>query len=99
MARFGWTDVFKIGATVLNAVIPGVGVVEAIARSIPQLRGKAKQDAVVEIVKQSLATAESFAGRELVDDAEIEAATRGVVDAVVALNNIIAKKSAAIQAR
>lgn len=93
--KIRWNDVFKVGITVLNAVIPGVSVVETIARQIPALKGKQKQDAVVELVKQSLATAENFAAKDLADDADVEQATRGVIDAVVALNNLIAAKSAA----
>jgi hypothetical protein len=93
--KIRWNDVFKVGITVLNAVIPGVSVVETIARQIPALKGKQKQDAVVELVKQSLATAENFAAKDLADDADVEQATRGVIDAVVALNNLIAAKTAA----
>lgn len=89
-----WKNIFSIGMTVLDAVIPGVRQIEVIAGLIPQLRGKAKQDAVVELVKQALQTSETFMGRGLADDAEVEKATRSVVDAVVALNNILAKKAA-----
>lgn len=97
--KIRWNDVFRIGTTILGAAIPGVGVVEAIARQIPQLRGQQKQDAVVELVKQALAASEAFVGRELADDEDIAKATRGVIDAVVALNNIIAAKTAAAQIR
>lgn len=92
---FPWRNVLGIGATVLSTVIPGVATIETVARLIPQLRGKAKQDAVVELVKNALMTAEGLAGRDLADDADVEKATRGVVDAVVALQNIIAQKAAA----
>lgn len=93
--KMPWRDVFKVGLTVLNTVIPGVGLVETIAKTIPALRGQQKQDAVVELVKQALATAENFAAKDLADDTDVERATRGVIDAVVALNNLIAQKTTA----
>lgn len=92
---FPWRNVFKIGITVLDTVIPGVRTIETIAQLIPGLKGKAKQDAVVELVKQSLEASEQFMGRDLAEDAEVEKATRGVIDAVVSLQNIIAQKAAA----
>lgn len=93
--KFSWGGALRIGLSVLNTVIPGVSVVEGIARNLPSLKGKAKQDAVVELVQQALATAEGVAAKELANDADVERATRGVIDAVVALHNIIAQKAAA----
>jgi hypothetical protein len=93
--KFSWGSTLRIGLSVLNTIIPGVSVVEGIARQIPGLRGKEKQDAVVELVKQTLATSEQFASKDLANDAEVERATRGVIDAVVALQNILAAKAAA----
>lgn len=88
-----WGKVFSIGMGVLEVVLPGVRSVEVIARNLPTLRGKAKQDAVVEMVKHSLELGESLIGRDLANDADVERATRGVIDAVVALNNIVAQKA------
>lgn len=92
---FSWKHVANIGLSVLGTIVPGVAAVEQIARGLPTLRGKAKQDAVVELVKAAVTASEQAAGRELLDDPDVEAATRGVVDAVVALNNILAKKAPA----
>ena len=55
-------------------------------------RGQRKQDAAVYMVKSILGIAESATARDLLDDDEVETATRKVIDAVVALQNIIAKK-------
>jgi len=90
---FPWRQIAHVGLTVVGAVVPGVSAIERIAAAFPGMRGKAKQDAVVEIVKASLQASESVAGRELANDADVEAATRGVIDAVVALQNIVARKA------
>lgn len=90
-----WSTVLNVAIGMLDVAIPGVRNIETIARSIGGLRGKQKQDAVVALVKQSLETSENFLARNFADDAEVEAATRGVIDAVVALNNILAQKAAA----
>lgn len=92
---FPWKNILQTGLTVLGTIVPGVSAVEQISRALPQLRGKQKQDAVVELVKATLLTTESLAGRDLLEDPEVEKATRGVVDAVVAFQNILAKKAAA----
>ena len=55
-------------------------------------RGQRKQDAAVYMVKSILGIAESATARDLLDDDEVETATRKVIDAVGALQNIIAKK-------
>lgn len=73
-------------------------MIEQIAESIPGLKGKSKQDAVVELVKAALKSAEDATARNLANDAEVEAATRSVIDAVVALNNLLDKKKTAANA-
>lgn len=93
--KIPWKVVLGVGSTVLDQIIPGVAVVEAIARRLGGLHGAQKQDAVVELVKAALETAHGVTGKELANDADVEKATRGVIDAVVALHNITAKKTAA----
>ena len=44
------------------------------------------------MVKSILGVAESGANRDLLNDDEVEEATRKVIDAVVALNNIVTLK-------
>ena len=85
----------KFGLSVAGAAIPGVAQVEAIAKNLPGLKGKAKQDAVVELVKASVLASESIADKDLLNDPEVEKATRGIVDAVVAFQSVLAKKQAA----
>ncbi len=55
-------------------------------------KGKYKQDAAVYLVKSVLGIAEQGANRDLLDDDEVEDATRKVIDAVVALQNIISSR-------
>jgi hypothetical protein len=44
------------------------------------------------MVKATLGLVESGTGRDLLDDEDVEKATREVIDAVVALQNIVANK-------
>ena len=84
----------RFGLNLAGAAIPGVAQVEAISRSLPSLKGKAKQDAVIELVKASVLATESATERDLLNDPEVEKAARGIVDAVVAFQNVVAKKAA-----
>lgn len=83
----------KLGIGVARVMIPAVAKVETIARSLPSLRGQQKQDAVIELVKASVLASESIADRDLLNDPEVERATRAIVDAVVAFQNVLAKKT------
>jgi hypothetical protein len=92
---FPWKQVLNVGLMIAGAVIPGVGAVEQIAKTIPGMKGQQKQDAVVALVKSSLEAAEGISGKDLLNDADVLQATRAVIDATVALQNIIAAKRAA----
>lgn len=93
--KIDWRKVTHLAATIVGQVIPGVAVVEQIASQFGTLRGKDKQDAVAELVKASLEAAESVSGRDLARDEDVDKATRAVIDAVVALHNVVARKSVA----
>ena len=84
----------KLGIGVARVMIPAVAKVETIARSLPSLKGPATQDAVIELVTASVLASETIADRDLLNDPEVEKATRGIVDAVVAFQNVLAKKAA-----
>ena len=81
----------KFANDVAKAIVPGVAQVEAIAATIPTLKGAQKQDAVVQLVKASLMAVEGVTEKDLLNDPDVENATRGVIDAVVALQNVLAK--------
>ncbi len=89
----GWLKkIGSIGLAVAAATIPGVAAIEQIAQAIPGLKGPAKQQAVIDLVKNALVAAEGETDRDLLNDADVEAATRAVIDAVVALDNVIKAK-------
>lgn len=85
-------DIGRIGLAIAGAIVPGVGQIEAIIKALPGLKGPQKQDALVQLVKHSLETAEGLTDKDLLDDAEVEAATRAVIDAVVHLDNVVELK-------
>lgn len=81
----GWVT---LGMKLLPYIVEAVGWVEKFVTR----KGREKQDAAVYMVKSIVGVAEIADGRDLLDDAEVEDATRKVIDAVVALNNIVASK-------
>jgi hypothetical protein len=81
----GW---LTIGMKLLPFIVEAISWVEKFITA----KGKYKQDAAVYLVKSILGIAEQGANRDLLNDDEVEEATRKVIDAVVSLNNIIASK-------
>ena len=73
---------------ILPFVVEAVQWVERFVRR----SGKAKQDAALQMILSMLTVAESATEKDLLSDSEIESATRKVIDAVVALENIIKAK-------
>jgi len=78
----------QIGLKLLPYIVEAVQWVEKFITS----KGKYKQDAAVYMVKSILGVAERGMDRDILDDDEVESATRKVIDAVVALQNLIASK-------
>jgi hypothetical protein len=78
----------QIGMKLLPYIVEAVQWVEKFITS----KGKYKQDCAVYMVKSILGVAEAGANKDILDDDDVEEATRKVIDAVVALQNIIAKK-------
>jgi hypothetical protein len=78
----------QIGLKLLPYIVEAVQWVEKFITS----KGKYKQDAAVYMVKSILGVAERGMDRDILNDDEVEAATRKVIDAVVALQNLIASK-------
>ena len=81
----GW---ITLGMKLLPYIVEAVSWVEKFV----ERKGKQKQDAAVYMVKSILGVAEVADGRDLLDDDDVEDATRIVIDAVVALKNIVATK-------
>jgi hypothetical protein len=84
----------RIGLSLAEIMVPQVRVIEGLAKALPLLKGKSKQDAWIEIVKQSLEGAENITEKDLLDEPEVEAAARAVADSVVAFDNIVASVKA-----
>lgn len=71
--------------TLIPAIMSAVEAVEAFARG----KGKDKQNAAVDLVGKFLQLTEGAAGKDLLDDAEVQAAVRAAIDAIVAMENVI----------
>ena len=82
----GW---ITLGMKLLPFIVEAVSWVEKFITA----KGKYKQDAAVYMVKSILGIAEQGTDRDILNDDDVEAATRKVIDAVVALNNIVAAKN------
>lgn len=82
-------SVWSIGLRLLPFIQEAVSWVEKFV----QARGKRKQDCAVYMVKSILGVAEAGVNRDLLNDEDVEKATRAVIDSVVALNNLIQQKS------
>jgi hypothetical protein len=78
----GW---LSIGMKLLPYIVEAVKWVEKFVTT----KGKYKQDAAVYMVKSILGIAEVGSDRDLLDDEAVEQATRKVIDAVVALQNVV----------
>ena len=83
----GW---IAIGMRLFPFIVEAVSWVEKFITS----KGKYKQDAAVYMVKSILGVAEQGTNLDLLDDEQVEEATRAVIDAVVKLQNIVAAKQA-----
>jgi len=70
----------QIGLKLLPYIVEAVQWVERFITT----KGKYKQDAAVYMVKSILGVAERGMDRDILDDDEVESATRKVIDAVVA---------------
>jgi|TARA_R110000824_G_scaffold32908_1_gene106069 hypothetical protein len=82
----GW---LALGMKLFPFIVEAVNWVEKFITE----KGRRKQDAAVYMVKATLGLVEQGTGRDLLDDEEVEEATRKVIDAIVLLNNLVTKKS------
>ena len=81
----GW---FALGMKLFPFIVEAVSWVEKFVKE----KGKRKQDAAVYMVKATLGLVETGTNRDLLDDDDVEEATRKVIDAIVSLNNLVTKK-------
>jgi len=83
----------NIGISIASMFFSKVREIESLAKVLPTLKGADKQNAVMTLVKDSLETVELAAGKDLLNDAEVDKAARAVIDAYVAFQNVVAKKA------
>ena len=81
-----------IGLKLLPYILSCVNAVEQFLRG--GQRGEEKENAAVGMVHAILQTVEAGADRDLLNDADVNRATREVMQAVIALQNVIASKRA-----
>lgn len=82
----------QIGLNIAGFLLPQVSQIEAIAKAIPALKGKDKEDAAIKLMLESLDLFEDLVAKDVLQDEEVEKAVRGVIQSVVALQNILVKK-------
>jgi hypothetical protein len=78
----------QIGIKLLPYIVEAVNWVERFIKG----KGQTKQDAAIKLVMSMLGIAESATEKDLLEDSKVEDAARKVIDAVVALQNVIANK-------
>lgn len=74
-------------------ILPYVGTVVSVVERFVKGKGKEKQDAALDMLETVLETVEGVAAKDLINDAVVNQAARAVVDAVVAFQNIAAKRA------
>jgi hypothetical protein len=79
-----------IGLKLLPYIVSCVNAVEQFLRG--GQRGEEKEDAAVGMVHAILQTVEAGADKDLLNDSDVNAATRKVMQAIIALQNVIASK-------
>lgn len=72
-------------AKLIPLIVTAVGAVERLTSK----KGKEKQDAAVTMIGDVLPLIEGAIGRDVVNEADVQTALRKVIDAVVALNNVV----------
>tara|TARA_R100000656_G_scaffold46526_1_gene37947 strand:+ start:776 stop:1054 length:279 start_codon:yes stop_codon:yes gene_type:complete len=77
-----------IGLKLLPFIVEAITWVERFIMK----KGVEKQDAAVKMTLSMLGIAEEAIDKDIMDDGDVEKATRRVIDAVVALQNLLASK-------
>ncbi len=77
------------GLSVLPYIFQAMELIEALSDS----KGAAKREKAIDLASYLMSVAEDTAGRDLLDDEEVKKALEAVMDAYVAFQNIVAKKS------
>jgi predicted amino acid dehydrogenase len=76
---------FQMVVKAIPVIVAAIGAVEKLSDK----KGKDKQDAAVAIVGDLIPLIESTIPREIVDEGQVQDAIRQVIDAIVALQNVV----------
>ncbi len=93
--KVNWLTVARIGASVVGQIVPGVSAVEALAESLGSVTGEQKKQAIVDLVKNTVLAGEGLTNTDFKLEPDLDKAVGAVVDAVVALHEIVARHKAA----
>ena len=77
-----------IGLKLLPFIVEAITWVERFIMK----KGSEKQDAAVKMTLSMLGIAEEAMDKDIMNDSDVEKATRNVIDAVVALQNLLSSK-------
>ena len=88
--HINWLSVARIGSAMVNIAVPGVAAVENLAEKVGSVTGAQKEDAVIDLVKQSLITAEGLTATDLINNTAVEVALRDVIQTIHALHQAVA---------
>lgn len=79
-----------------NKLVPLIWQAVELVERLSKGKGRQKQDEAVTLVGVFLELTEGIVGRDLMNDAEIQAATREAIDAIVKLQNVITRVKGAV---
>lgn len=79
----------SVGLEIGKIVVPQIATVEAIAKTIPGLKGQAKADAVINTSVEGLLAAEGITGKDFVQDAQFRRGVQMVNDGYVLIMHAI----------
>jgi hypothetical protein len=89
-----WKTLARVVVGVVGTVVPAVAKAEQAAEALGRATsGPEKQQRALELVRESVGAIEGISERDLLNDADVERAARGVIDAVVGLQNIVAARA------
>jgi len=89
-----WKRYAHLGVKIVGSIVPAVGLAEHLVSALGGGTGHAKQDSVVEAVQAALLHELGRLGPVLLFNTRVIAAMRSVIDAVVALNKVVAEEAA-----
>lgn len=88
--KINFKKIGGVSLAILGSVFPAVKAVEDGVHAVKDAKGsQAKQDAAFELIKNAKELAIEVKDKSLLDNPKIAAATRVLIDAVVALQNVL----------